>query len=144
MDEMKTLPFDWEFGQEEVALVVSSYADNGSLYVGLYCKEEDGFEPFGDLTVNLRENNLKGRSNAAFIDHDFSRDKLRFIKRHKLGTVLPEKGYSGVCEFSRVAFDLERLKEFDREGVERYLSEGPVQTEGTVLKRPRKREQAER
>ena len=144
MDEMKTLPFDWEFGQEEVALVVSSYADNGSLYVGLYCKEEDGFEPFGDLTVNLRENNLKGRSNAAFIDHDFSRDKLRFIKRHKLGTVLPEKGYSGFCEFSRVAFDLERLKEFDREGVERYLSEGSVQTEGTVLKRPRKREQAER
>lgn len=144
MDEMKTLPFDWEFGQEEVALVVSSYADNGSLYVGLYCKEEDGFEPFGDLTVNLRENNLKGRSNAAFIDHDFSRDKLRFIKRHKLGTVLPEKGYSGFCEFSRVAFDLERLKEFDREGVERYLSEGPVQTEGTALKRPRKREQAER
>ena len=144
MDEMKTLPFDWEFGQEEVALVVSSYADNGSLYVGLYCKEEDGFEPFGDLTVNLRENNLKGRSNAAFIDHDFSRDKLRFIKRHKLGTVLPEKGYSGFCEFSRFAFDLERLKEFDREGVERYLSEGPVQTEGTVLKRPRKREQAER
>lgn len=144
MDEMKTLPFDWEFGQEEVALVVSSYADNGSLYVGLYCKEEDGFEPFGDLTVNLRENNLKGRSNAAFIDHDFSRDKLRFIKLHKLGTVLPEKGYSGFCEFSRVAFDLERLKEFDREGVERYLSEGPVQTEGTVLKRPRKREQAER
>lgn len=144
MDEIKTLPFDWEFGQEEVALVVSSYGDNGSLYVGLYCKEEDGFEPFGDLTVNLRENNLKGRSNAAFIDHDFSRDKLRFIKRHKLGTVLPEKGYSGFCEFSRVAFDLERLKEFDREGVERYLSEGPVQTEGTVLKRPRKREQAER
>lgn len=144
MDEMKTLPFDWEFGQEEVALVVSSYADNGSLHVGLYCKEEDGFEPFGDLTVNLRENNLKGRSNAAFIDHDFSRDKLRFIKLHKLGTVLPEKGYSGFCEFSRVAFDLERLKEFDREGVERYLSEGPVQTEGTVLKRPRKREQAER
>lgn len=144
MDEMKTLPFDWEFGQEEVALVVSSYADNGSLYVGLYCKEEDGFEPFGDLTVNLRENNLKGRSNVAFIDHDFSRDKLRFIKLHKLGTVLPEKGYSGFCEFSRVAFDLERLKEFDREGVERYLSEGPVQTEGTVLKRPRKREQAER
>lgn len=144
MDEMKTLPFDWEFGQEEVALVVSSYADNGSLYVGLYCKEEDGFEPFGDLTVNLRENNLKGRSNAAFIDHDFSRDKLRFIKRHKLGTVLPEKGYSGFCEFSRVAFDLERLKEFDREGVERYLSEGPVQTEETALKRPKKREQAER
>ena len=45
MDEIKTLPFDWEFGQEEVALVVSSYADNGSLYVGLYCKEEDGTNP---------------------------------------------------------------------------------------------------
>lgn len=144
MDEIKTLPYNWEFGQEEVALVVSSYENNGSLYVGLYYKVEDGFEPFDDLTANLRVNNLKGRSNAAFIDHNFSKDKLRFIKQNGLGKVLPEKGYSGFCEFSRVAFDLERLKEFDREGVERYLSEGPVQIEGTVKKRPKKREQAER
>lgn len=144
MDEIKTLPYNWEFGQEEVALVVSSYENNGSLYVGLYYKVEDGFEPFDDLTANLRVNNLRGRSNAAFIDHNFSKDKLRFIKQNRLGKVLPEKGYSGFCEFSRVAFDLERLKEFDREGVERYMSEGPVQIEGTVKKRPKKREQAER
>ena len=61
---------------------------------------------------------------------------------------------------SQVGFDFSRMQaykeetvdayratiqeDFDREGVERYLSEGPVQTEGTVLKRPRKREQAER
>lgn len=144
MDEIKTLPYNWEFGQEEVALVVSSYENNGSLYVGLYYKVEDGFEPFDDLTANLRVNNLRGRSNAAFIDHNFSKDKLRFIKQNRLGKVLPEKGYSGFCEFTRVAFDLERLKEFDRKGVERYLSEGPVQIEGTVKKRPKKREQAER
>lgn len=28
MDEVKTLGFDWEFGHEELALEVSSYADN--------------------------------------------------------------------------------------------------------------------
>ena len=99
MDEIKTLPFIWEYGQEEIALMVSSYADNGTLYIGLYSKEEDGFEPFGDLTVNLRENNLRGRSNAAFIDYNFSKDKLKFIKQHKLGTVLPEKGYSDIVNF---------------------------------------------
>ena len=144
MDEIKTLPFIWEYGQEEIALMVSSYADNGTLYIGLYSKEEDGFEPFGDLTVNLRENNLRGRSNAAFIDHNFSKDKLKFIKQHKLGTVLPEKGYSGYCEFSRVSFDMERLKKFDREGVERYLSAGPIQIEGQKKNIHKKRNQAER
>lgn len=40
MDEIKTLGFDWEFGHEELSLQVSSYANNGCLYVGLYNKGE--------------------------------------------------------------------------------------------------------
>ena len=53
MDEVKTLGFDWEFGHEELALEVSSYADNGCLYIGLHNKTEEGFDHFGKLTVNL-------------------------------------------------------------------------------------------
>ena len=53
MDEVKTLGFDWEFGHEELALEVASYANNGCLYIGLHNKTEEGFEQFGDLTVNL-------------------------------------------------------------------------------------------
>lgn len=142
MDKIKTLPFEWDLGQEEVALRVSSYANNGSLYIGLYNKTEEGFEPFGDLTVNLPSSDFYGRTNGAFIDHNFRKENLNFIEKNQLGTLLPIVGVSGFCKFARVAFDLERLKEFDREGVEQYLRQGPVRMEGT--KKTKKREQIER
>ena len=59
MDEIKTLPYEWNFGTEEVAVEVGSYANNGTLYIGLYSKTEDGFEPFGNLTVNLPESEIR-------------------------------------------------------------------------------------
>ena len=40
MDEVKTLGFDWEFGHEELALEVASYANNGCLYIGLHNKRK--------------------------------------------------------------------------------------------------------
>lgn len=40
MDEVKTLGFDWEFGHEELALEVASYANNGCLYIGLHNKRD--------------------------------------------------------------------------------------------------------
>ena len=42
MDTNKTLGYDWEYGHEEVAIRVSSYRNNGNLYVGL-CHREDGY-----------------------------------------------------------------------------------------------------
>ena len=142
MDEIKTLPYEWKFGTEEVVLEIGSYVNNGSLYIGLYSKTEDGFEPFGDLTVNLPESDFYGRTNGAFIDHNFPDENLMFIEKNQLGTVLPIVGSSGFCTFARLAFALERLKEFDREGVERYLSQGPVRREG--MKKSKKHEQRER
>lgn len=144
MDDIKTLPYDWEFGHEEVALEVASYENNGSLYIGLCNKTEDGFLPFDDLTVNLWDNNFRERSNEAYIDHNFSQDKLRFIKQNKLGVVLPEVGYSGYCKFVRVAFDLERLKEFDMVGVQRYMSQGQIKITEAKKQKNKKRDHEER
>ena len=43
MDTNKTLGYDWEYGHEEVAIRVSSYRNNGNLYVGLATgKRENG------------------------------------------------------------------------------------------------------
>ncbi len=39
MDIKKTLRYNWEFGRETVAIRVSSYRNNGNLYVGLCHKE---------------------------------------------------------------------------------------------------------
>ena len=58
--------------------------------------------------------------NEAYISDFNSRANLEFIERHKLGKVLPDEGYSGFCRYAKVAFDLERLAEFDEEGIKQY------------------------
>ena len=54
MDIKKTLRYNWEFGRETVAIRVSSYRNNGNLYVGLCHKEGREWEDFGDVTINRR------------------------------------------------------------------------------------------
>lgn len=118
MDETKTLGYDWELGHEELSMEVNSYANNGSLYIGLYHLEDGCPELFADLTVNLPYGGT--RVNEAYIDDFSSKSKLQFIKKHKLGKVLPEKGHSGYVVYNKVAFDLERLAEFDKDGVDEF------------------------
>ena len=147
MDEIKTLGFDWEFGHEELALEVSSYANNGCLYIGLHNKTEEGFDQFGNLTVNLPMSSMiPPEPNEAYIDHFLSIENLRFIKKHKLGVVLPEIGFSGYCAYAKVAFDMERLREFDPKGVEGYLQRRKEQDAPKKETKPKKRkhEQKER
>ena len=147
MDEIKTLGFDWEFGHEELALEVSSYANNGCLYIGLHNKTEEGFDQFGNLTVNLPMSSMiPPEPNEAYIDHFLSKENLRFIKKHKLGVVLPEIGFSGYCAYAKVAFDMERLREFDPKGVEGYLQRRKEQDAPKKETKPktRKHEQKER
>ena len=140
MDEIKTLGFDWEFGHEELALEVSSYANNGCLYIGLHNKTEEGFDQFGNLTVNLPMSSMiPPEPNEAYIDHFLSKENLRFIKKHKLGVVLPEIGFSGYCAYAKVAFDMERLREFDPKGVEGYLQRRKEQDAPKKETKPKKR-----
>ncbi|MCC8102435.1 MAG: DUF4313 domain-containing protein, partial [Clostridiales bacterium] len=46
-----------------------------------------------------------------------------FIQKNKLGTVLPEVGYSGYGQYAKAAFDMDRLKKFDPIGVERHMKQ---------------------
>lgn len=121
----KTLKFNAPFGEEEVKLVVANYANNNRLYIGLLSRDEDDpdfFEPFDDLTVNLTVADLKN-PNEAFIDNNFSREKIQFIEKNKLGKVIPVTFQSGFCTFQAVAFDIERLREFAPEGVEEFVNQ---------------------
>lgn len=118
MKERKTLRYDWELGHEELTIKVDSYLTGGGLYIALFCEEEGEEEVFGDLTVNLPFE--PAEVNEAYIADFGSKDKLEFIRKHKLGKVLPEFGCSGYCKYAKVAFDLERLAELDPEGMERY------------------------
>lgn len=118
MDEVKTLGYDWEFGHKELIVKVDAYATGHGLYVGLYHMVGGKLDDFGDLTVNLPE--YPTEINEAYINGDFSKDKLAFIKKHKLGKKLPDVGRSGLGKYAKVAFDLKRLAELDPEGMEYY------------------------
>lgn len=78
-------------------------------------------EPYAFLTVNLPEVPLQ--ANEAFIkDFDENAGLLDFVLKNKLGKVLPgQEGRFGFCTYPRIAFDMEKLREFDPEGTEKYL-----------------------
>lgn len=118
MEEKKIVPFKWELGEEKVSLEVGSYAYGDRLYIGVICHSEDGPEPFSDMTVNLPAYSLE--PNEAFINGDISKDLLAFIKENKLGKVLPYKVQSGYGRYSVVAFNLDKLREFDAKGVDEF------------------------
>lgn len=122
-DELKTGTFRWDYEDTEIALYVASYQYGNRLYVEMFSRCEDGvdgWEPFDDLTVNLPGYYLE--PDEAYICADFSKDKLNFITDYGLGEILPEKGHSGMEEYSLVKFNLKKLAEFDRVGVEKYCA----------------------
>lgn len=141
MEKRQTLEYNWEFGKTEIALEVAEYMQGNGLYIGMLSREPEGWDSFGDLTVNLPF--APAEANEAYISHDFSKEKIAFIKKHRLGKVLPETASSGFCIFQKVAFNMERLRELDPEGVENFLKHHP---ELQSRKRPkdRKRTQMER
>lgn len=123
MKRRQTLAYNWELGTEKIALEVSEYMNGNGLYIGMLSKEGRVWESFGDLTVNLPF--APAKANEAYISHDFSEDKIAFIEKHRLGKVLPETASSGFCVFQKVAFDMERLRELDPKGVEKFLMHHP-------------------
>lgn len=118
MDIKKKLGYDWEFGHEELMLEVGAYTYGDRLYIGLCHMEEGRKESFADLTINLPYS--PAEPNEAYIDTFAEKSKLDFIRKHKLGNVLPETGHSGYARYRKVAFDLDQLARFDQKGVEKY------------------------
>lgn len=114
------LDYEWELGEEKIRLQVGSYMQNRRLYIRMLSEDQECWESFADLTVNIPY--APAEFNEAYIDHNCSKDKIRFIKQHKLGRVLKETASSGFCTFKKVAFDMNRLMELDPQGVEAYLN----------------------
>ncbi|WP_373241236.1 DUF4313 domain-containing protein [Mediterraneibacter gnavus] len=136
--EEKTLGYDWEFGHEEIILKVADYYYGHGLAVLMFTKEDEGLTQFCDLTVNLSGYSLE--PNEAFISGDLTKDKLQFIRQNKLGKVLSEKGKSGFCTYTKVAFDLDRLAEFDKEGVERFREMHGIEASPKRVPKKKKKE----
>lgn len=143
MEEPKTLSYDWQYGREELFLRVDSYMSDDNLYIGLYHMEDGYPESFADLTVNLPFASLGG-INEAYIDHNFSKEHLRFIRKYKLGRVLPETAVSGYCTFQKVAFDLKKLAEYDPQGTREFMESHGIQIADAPKQKPKNKSQRER
>ena len=143
MEEPKKLIYDSGEQPEEVFLRVSGYLDRNRLYVGIYQTEYGYPELFSDLTVNLHHAPLNG-VNEAYIDHNFSKEKLRFIKQHKLGTIQPDTASSGYCIFQRVAFDLKKLAELDPEGTKRFMERNGIRQRDVPKQKQKKKQRLQR
>jgi hypothetical protein len=134
--DIKTIDFDWAYGKQTLAIEVKTYKDNGNLYVGLWAKDGDVFEPFTDLTKNLGQ---RLKPNEAYVKtFDENEGFLDFILDNRLGTVLPEKGRSGFCEYHKIAFDMDKLAEFNPEGVKEHLKHQSTMQEKTVKNKSEK------
>lgn len=117
---IQTLPFEDRFGHYDLALAVETYSNNKRLGISLLCLDDGTLMPYATLTVNLPRETVK--ANEAFIkDFDENQGLLQFVLDNHLGTLCPERGFSGRCTYPKIAFDMEKLKEFDKEGTEKYL-----------------------
>ena len=52
MDEVKKVPFYWEFGEETVSLEIGMYANTGRLHIEIIAHTKEGTDPFDAMTVN--------------------------------------------------------------------------------------------
>ena len=93
------------FGQDEVNIEITSYANNKSLAIQLWC--EDG--PFATLTVNLDGEREEG---CQYVDVNNCPWAEQFIYKYKLGTFTGNIGYSGFCAYPEFKFNIEELKKY--------------------------------
>lgn len=104
-----------QFKDNKLFLKVSQYRNNMNLAIIAYTEED----LYGDITINLP--GMWVEENEGFINS--------YTKSAGLEKILVNKGIikevQGTCkynygEYDLVTFDIEKLKEYDPEGVEKY------------------------
>ena len=94
--------------------VQGSYADNGTLAVIAYCYEDQMWQPYANITVNLGdpEPRLRGE-NFAFVDDNNLPRIAEWLEKNGIAHIV-EDGYlgrSGFCTYPLVEFDKAFLSE---------------------------------
>lgn len=117
--QTEALEFRSPYGcTENVRVLVGSYSDNGSLYVGLI--DEDG-GPFTDVTVNLSESAALPPYHAAVKSYGENAGMAEFLVENRIGVPtgkIVSLSFNTACEFR---FDKERLEQLSVNGLEEYI-----------------------
>jgi len=113
----KVVPLKVAGRVENVSLRVRLYQTGVRLAILLYSIREKGIEEaYAKMTINVPSAPFELKENEAFIDTSIlGKAFLTFIHENCLDTVISDNMLQG---FPLVAFDMEKLREFDPEGVE--------------------------
>ena len=108
--DLQFMHTDTMFASYDLCIEVGSYMYGGGLYLALYDLNEDGLEPFADLTVNLPEYPTK--ENCAFVDENNFGQGPNLIKQFHLGEPTGRIGKSGYCTYREYRFDMDEIKKY--------------------------------
>ncbi len=120
-------------GKVKLELEISSYMDNGRMYIGLVETGGEYQEHFADLTVNI---SAPCPDYCGYVDTNNCPELEEFIEKHGLGEFTGLMGSSGFCSYPLYLFNPEKLREAAPEDMELF--------ERTVMGRRTDREKEER
>ena len=115
----KIFEIDMPLGKAEVSLFVATYAYNGQMYIGLDRHTEDSVDHLCELTAYVP--GISPTTGVTFLNPDVEKHMDALVREHALGTVLPIRMNKNSRTYSIVVFNMERLSEYDPEGVRNYL-----------------------
>lgn len=112
---MKPIKFKSQWGKEyNIIFTKNTYANNGRLYVGCWCEDEEygGYEPYCDVTVNLIDRLPEG--NYGFLDTNNGDPRL-FNLMSENGWIeeTGNVGFSGFCVYPMVEFSEDFLNDLE-------------------------------
>lgn len=111
MNENKKL----KFKNNELFLEITQYVNNGSLAILAYTKEDI----YGDITINLPGFSVdEGEGFINSITKDSGLEQ-KLIKEGIIKEVITTVQYN-MGKYDLVAFDIDKLKEYDPIGIEEY------------------------
>lgn len=120
MENKKTL----NFNGKKLFLKVSEYPNNENLGILAYTEED----LYGDITINLSGFSVdRGEGFINAITKDSGLEK-KMLKEGIIKEVITTVKYN-MGHYDLVEFDLEKLKEYDPEGVNEYIEENEEEFE---------------
>lgn len=107
-----------KFKGENLYLEVGEYFDTGRISILAYTKDDF----YGDITKNLPFTFLEDEQKGGFINQYTKSDGLeQKLKEEGIIKKIVGREKYNMETYDEVIFDLEKLKEYDREGVNKYL-----------------------
>lgn len=91
---------------------IDVYVNNGNTAINIYCKEDDFWEPYANLTVNL---DMTLDSTKAFIDTNNLDDEfIKYLEEQGFISNTGLKRQSGFILYPLYTLNLVKIKEYSR------------------------------